>query len=101
MKKYTLEQWQQIYCKEMKPTFEGWLFLGSFLLMALCYDLEHIFSIELGALSRVSTILVVYSGGYYLCWILATLVFAVLVKIKQHKQQKQKEGKETNDYENK
>lgn len=100
-KKFNLEHLANIYTEKMKPTFEGWLFLGSFLLMALCYDLEQLFNIELRALSRVSTILFIYSGIYYLAWALACLVFAVLIKIKQHKEQKQSKGKEINEYENK
>lgn len=100
-KKITLEQWQQVFTKEMKPTFEGWLFLAGFLLAGICYDLEHLFNIELRALSRISAIICTYAGVYYLCWIFSTLLFAVLVKIMQHKKQKDNEGKEANDYENK
>lgn len=100
-KKHTLEQLSHIYCEKMKPTFEGWLWLASFIVIAISYDLEQIFNIELRAISKVATILFVCSGSYYLCWALACIVFAVLLKIKQHKEQKRNEGKETEKYENK
>lgn len=100
-KKFSLEQLQNVYCEKMKPTFEGWLCLASFIAIAITYDLEQLFNIELLAISRVSTFIFLYCGMYYLCWALACIVFAVLFKIKQHKEQKRNEGKETNDYENK
>lgn len=100
-KKFNLEQLANVYTEKMKPTFEGWLWLASFIAIAITYDLEQLFDIELRAISRVATILFIYSGAYYLAWALACLVFAVLLKNKQHKEQKRNEGKEINDYENK
>lgn len=100
-KNFNLEHLAKVYTKEMKPTFEGWLFLAGLLLVATCYDLEQLFNIELPALSRVGAFICVYTGSYYFCWLLACIVFASLLKIKQHKQLKENKGKEIENNENK